>query len=117
MMRQFLSAKGRLSRGGFWLQSALLWGLFYALWEGLAIPVNGWTTWLINAPVVWVLVCLCARRLHDRHYSGWWLAVVVVPVGGALWLLWQLACRQGDAQSNRWGPNPQAQHGDFLTVQ
>ena len=45
-------------------------------------------------------------RLHDRSRSGWWVAAVLVPVAGALWLAWELALRRGSAHANLYGPDP-----------
>lgn len=114
--RQWLLAQGRLSRGQFWRRALLLWVLFYGLWEGLALPVQGPVVWLINLPMLWLLLALCVRRLHDRNYAGGWLLVVLVPVAGAAWLGWQLALRRGLPQENRWGTDPLQVAGDFLTV-
>lgn len=116
ILKYWLLAQGRLSRGRFWLQGLLLWGLFYAVWEGLALPVQGSVVWLLNLPMLLLLLSLCARRMHDRNYSGWWLLVVAVPVAGAAWLGWQLALCRGVPQENRWGPDPVQVTGDFLTV-
>ena len=115
-LKPWLIGQGRLSRGQFWLRTLLLWGVFYGLWEGLALPVQGAAVWLVNLPMLWLLLALCVRRLHDRNYSGGWLLVALVPVAGAAWLVWQLALRRGLAQGNRWGEDPLQVAGDFLTV-
>ncbi len=112
----FFSVHGRLSRGQFWLRSWVVWALFYCLSAALGTLATGPVVWVINGGVLVVLVMLCIRRLHDRDFSGWWLAVVLVPVIGALWLVWQLALRQGTAQDNRWGPDPAQPEGDYLVV-
>jgi uncharacterized membrane protein YhaH (DUF805 family) len=114
--RQILLLQGRLSRRQFWLQTLLLWVLFYGIWELSALPPQGAALWLINGPMLWLLFTLSVRRLHDRNYAGWWLLAVVVPVFGAVWLLWQLAMRRGLEQANRWGEDPAYAKGDFLTV-
>ncbi|MEO5670831.1 MAG: hypothetical protein ABIR26_09090 [Ramlibacter sp.] len=44
-LSQFFSAKGRLSRGGFWLLAAIVWALFYLVWNLLGPSAA--------APVVW----------------------------------------------------------------
>lgn len=116
VLKQWILAQGRLSRGGFWLRTLLLWAVFYGVWEGLALPVQGAVVWAVNLPMLWLLLALCVRRLHDRNYAGWWLLVVVVPVLGAGWLGWQLALRRGLPQENRWGEDPLQVAGDFLAV-
>ena len=116
-VNQWVGWCGRLSRGQFWFRSLLLWALFYGLWEGLTLPAQGALVWLINLPMLWLMLGLCVRRLHDRTLSGWYLLAVLLPVIGAAWLVWQLALRRGQAQANVWGDDPLQQTGDFLAVQ
>ena len=118
VLKLWVLAQGRLSRGQFWLHTLLLWGLFYGVWEVLALvlPVRGAAVWAVNLPMLYLLAVLCIRRLHDRNYAGWWLLLALVPVAGGLWLGWQLALRRGLPQENRWGEDPVQVVGDFLAV-
>ena len=113
---QFFKIGGRLSRGGFWLQSFIVWGAFYLVWAALGNSSAGILTWVVNVPALAALVLICIRRLHDRNYSGWWLLLGAIPVLGALWLLWQLAFRRGVVDGNRWGEDPLQAQGDYLVV-
>ncbi|WP_411878516.1 DUF805 domain-containing protein [Polaromonas sp. YR568] len=113
---QFFKAQGRLSRGGFWFHGLVVWGVLYLVWSALGSSTASVLTWIVNLPALAALVLLCIRRLHDRNYSGWWLLLVVVPVAGALWLVWQLALRRGVPEGNRWGPDPLLPRGDYLVV-
>lgn len=115
-LARFFEAGGRVTRGQFWLQSLFLWIVLYALSGVLGMLAIGIVVWLVNGVVLAALVMLCIRRLHDRNYTGWWLLVVLIPVAGALWLLWQLALRRGVAQDNRWGVDPLQPRGDYLVV-
>ena len=116
LLTQTLLLRGRLSRGYFWLQLLLLWALFYGIWELSGLAPQGVELWLVNGPMLWLLLTLCVRRLHDRNYAGWWLLALLIPVAGAVWLVWQLALRRGLGQPNRWGDDPTFVNGDFLTV-
>src|SRR5207249_3762948 len=113
---QFFKAGGRLSRGGFWLHGLVVWVVFYLVWSALGNPAAGALAWVINAPALAALILLCIRRLHDRNYSGWWLLLVVIPVAGALWLVWQTALRRGVSQDNHWGADPLQPCSDYLVV-
>lgn len=82
-----------MSRGRFWLCSIVLWAL--------ALPALHWTS---GMPVLQVALAsltlgiaawLCVLRLRDRQRSGAWLALLLVPVLGPLWLVWELAFRRG----------------------
>jgi uncharacterized membrane protein YhaH (DUF805 family) len=108
--------RGRLSRAGFWWQTLLIWILFMVI-NAFFLPVLGnVATWLFSLLGIYALAALAVRRLHDRNLSGKWLLVVLVPIAGAAWLFWQLACRKGIVDSNRWGKNPLVSNADFLVV-
>lgn len=113
---RFFGAEGRVPRGQFWLQSLILWVVLYLLSAVLGPLATGIVVWLVNGVVLVALVMLSIRRLHDRNCTGWWLLVVLVPVAGALWLVWQLALRRGVSQDNRWGADPLQPRGDYLVV-
>jgi uncharacterized membrane protein YhaH (DUF805 family) len=47
---------------------------------------------------------LVARRLHDIDKSGWWYLILLTVIGGLFLCYW--FCKKGDAEDNRFGPNP-----------
>lgn len=107
--------RGRLGRAAFLLRVVLILAAF-ALADILVGPLLGdLAVWLLNPLALGALVAACVRRLHDRDYSGRWLAAGLVPLAGAAWLLWQFL-RRGAASSGRFGPDPLRQAGDFLVV-
>lgn len=115
-LAHFFDANCRVSRGQFWLQSLVIWLALYLLSAALGPLLSGIFVWLVNGAALVALVLLCIRRLHDRNYSGWWLFVVLIPVAGAIWLVWQLALRRGIDDDNRWGRDPRQSSGDYLVV-
>jgi len=52
-------------------------------------------------------IAVVIRRLHDTDRSGWWFLIVLVPLVGALVLLYFLVSR-GTEGDNRFGPDPLA---------
>ena len=96
----------RLRRRSFWLLTIAVWIVFFAVREtlGLGRPGLLGTAWAALALLA--IGTLAVARLHDRSRSGWWLAAVLVPVAGALWLAWELALRRGSAHANLYGPDP-----------
>jgi uncharacterized membrane protein YhaH (DUF805 family) len=46
-----------------------------------------------------------ARRLHDTGKSGWYLAAVIIPVIGWIYVIYLLV-QPGETQTNAWGPVP-----------
>jgi uncharacterized membrane protein YhaH (DUF805 family) len=110
------SFRGRISRGNFWWKLILVLAVFMIA-SSLLVPNFGATsTWLLNPLALWAMCALTVRRLHDRNFSGRWLLIMLLPIGGAVWLLWQLAIRKGIDDPNRWGNNPLASNVDFLVV-
>jgi len=54
-----------------------------------------------------------ARRLHDTNRSGWWLLVALIPIVGALAVIY-LCCQPGTEGPNDFGPQPaSANFGDL----
>jgi uncharacterized membrane protein YhaH (DUF805 family) len=86
-----MNADTRLGRQGFWIGTTLVWAVFF-----------GGRPWLAKMPTIallWsaltllALLLLMRARLLDRGRSPWWLTMLAVPVLGAVWLFWELACR------------------------
>ena len=50
-------------------------------------------------------ISVTGRRLHDIGRSGWWLLIVLIPLIGALILLYW-AVKPGEDGDNRFGANP-----------
>jgi uncharacterized membrane protein YhaH (DUF805 family) len=96
----------RLRRRAFWALSIGVWIAFFAVRELLALEHQPLLATAWAAVALLAIGALAVARLHDRGRSGWWLATVVVPVAGALWLTWELALRRGSAHANLYGPDP-----------
>ena len=79
---------------------------FFGVRQAFGLGQPGWPGTAWAAAAVLLLGGLAVARLHDRGRSGWWLAPILVPVAGALWLAWELALRRGSAHANAWGPDP-----------
>jgi uncharacterized membrane protein YhaH (DUF805 family) len=108
--------RGRLSRGGFWFQTILVWILFAVANTFFSHLLGNTLTLLFCLLAISALVSLSIRRLHDRNISGKWFLIILLPIVGAAWLFWQLAFRKGIVDKNRWGNNPLATNTDFLVV-
>ena len=102
---QYADFTGRTGRKEFWMYILVYIGLYIAL--GI---VGG----VINFPQVTVLLSLAvlapnlsitARRLHDIGKSGWWQLISLVPVAGAIVLIYWLA-GEGKKESNEYGAAP-----------
>jgi len=87
-----MNTETRLGRQGFWIGSLLVWAAFF----GLRPLLGNWPTLSLvwAATALLALMVLMRARLLDRGLNPWWLLTLAVPVLGALWLFWQLACRR-----------------------
>ena len=65
---------------------------------------------LMQIPILYVWLTLCAKRYHDLDKSGWWVLVGFIPIVGAIWILIELGLKRGTPGHNRYGP-PQEQGG------
>lgn len=50
-------------------------------------------------------LAVTVRRLHDTDRSGWWILISIIPLLGALILIYFLAS-DSTPGSNKYGPNP-----------
>jgi uncharacterized membrane protein YhaH (DUF805 family) len=105
---------GRLRRGTWLCRLSFLAVLCTALGL-LAQALLGSVGVTVFALVfVWCATAISIQRLHDRNYGGWYFLLVLIPVLGPLWLLWQFL-RPGSANVNVYGPNFHP-HRDYLQV-
>ena len=96
---------GRVSRRAYWFFS-FTWAFYAAVILTIG-KINDTNLFPIIALVLAVAnVSMTTRRLHDVGKSGWYQLVALVPVLGAILLLWELLT-PGDAKPNRFGrPQP-----------
>lgn len=114
-MHSFFQFRGRLSRGWFVIRCIAVIGAFLVL-DAILTPILGVVaTWILNPIVLWALLAAGTQRLHDRGYPGGWLLTGLIPVAGAIWLLWQFL-GSGNASDSRWGLDPKRDTGEFLVV-
>lgn len=117
--------QGRVGRLQFWLvhvASLLIAGLFWGIVNLRPPPEAGAPPpppvagaelleiipWLIMAALVWPLLAISVKRLHDRGQSGWWMLLALVPGVGQVWQLVNLGILQAKGEDNRFGPAARA---------
>lgn len=60
---------------------------------------------LFSLAVLLPTIAVGVRRLHDLDRTGWWYLLILIPVLGALVLLFFFVLR-GTVGANRFGPDP-----------
>jgi len=121
LMQLLWSFQGRIGRGQFWKGILIIIGL----WLLISIVAGGVDAATRSAGpnggmgVVASIIALIGfiaavvaqlavevKRFHDRGKSGWWVLIALVPLIGAIWILVELGCLEGDQGPNAYGPNP-----------
>ena len=117
---KFFTFSGRASRSEFWW--SYLGIILFQLGVGVVFFISLFIAMGtgIEEEVFWIGWCCCSipiyfgmfipylaasvRRLHDVGYSGWWMLITFVPLGGIILLVW--FCTDGQPHANIHGPPP-----------
>lgn len=113
VLSKYATFSGRAPRSEFWwfflfvfLCNAILGVIDSALFgtapDGAPVSILGA---VFSLAVLLPNIAVGVRRLHDRDMSGWWLLLVLIPVLGALILLFFFVQR-GTEGPNRFGADP-----------
>jgi uncharacterized membrane protein YhaH (DUF805 family) len=119
------SYKGRIRRLHFWLGligAGVVFGVVYSIITSMsmgAIASGGSPNPILMilgliVDLVWLYVALAiyVKRAHDRDKSGWFVAIILIPLIGAIWLLIDLGFLDGTQGPNKYGPSPKGIGGD-----
>ena len=106
-LRHATDFEGRASRSEYWWwQGWLLLGA--ALWWTVSLwlpAVAGILAAVLLLAIIVPSLAVLVRRLHDTGRSGWWIAVVLIPLLGELTLL-LFTLDDSQDHPNAWGPPP-----------
>lgn len=113
-LKKYADFKGRARRKEFWL-FFLLTLVISVVCQGLAamdgaIGILGSAVALVvSLGLLIPSLAVTFRRLHDTNRSAWWILIALIPLIGALVLLYFYVL-EGDKETNRFGPDPKG-HG------
>lgn len=111
-LKKYVDFSGRARRKEYWY-----FFLFYLLFYFAAAFIDGMfgafdsedgmalLTTVFALAMLLPSITVGVRRLHDTGRSGWWLLIALVPVLGALVLLF-FSVQDSEPGDNRFGPNP-----------
>jgi uncharacterized membrane protein YhaH (DUF805 family) len=126
IMHLLFSFQGRIRRLHYWL-AAICVGVVVGLIIAVLMPMSGIAQGAPN-PIFMALMgiiyigdfyiglALAAKRCHDRDKSAWFLAIGLIPIIGAIWLLVELGFLDGTQGSNRFGPSPKGIGGPVMAA-
>ena len=103
--RLFLSLDGRVGRATYWQFAMLPAFAFIALTIAFELPMRmgafGFT--VFGLLIGWAVLAVSVKRCHDRGCSGWFLLVKLIPIVGALWVLFELGFQPAAQGAERRG--------------
>ena len=112
VLSKYATFSGRAARPEFWWYTlaVVILSIFLSIIEGAVLaPMLGFEPFAQEAgqPLRWLSslilflpsLAVAVRRLHDIDRSGWWYLIILVPIIGALVLLYWYIQRGTD------GPN------------
>lgn len=104
LMQKYMDFNGRAARPEFW------WFALFTFVISLLLQVVGGDVLglIFGLAVLLPTIGVAVRRLHDVDRSGWWYLLVVIPLIGALILIFAFFIRRGTPGPNRFGPAPSA---------
>lgn len=104
--KNYINFEGRASRSEYWF-----FFLFNVIAAVICIGLTFAASWMINLYYLFVLAVIIPtlsvsiRRLHDIGKTGWWYLIVVVPLLGALVVLYFFV-QPSQPGSNQYGSSP-----------
>ena len=115
----FFDFRGRISCGVWWVSivvyyvGVLLSGAlfvdplnYFAQFRFGDVSIGHLIAVLWYILIIWGILVLNIKRLHDRNLPGWWLFVGLIPILGWIYCTVQIAFLPGDEGKNRYGPAP-----------
>ncbi len=117
-IKQYFDFSGRARRKQYWFFTLIniILSLLLSSFDGLIGLFNvdaglGLISGLYSLAILLPAIGVTVRRLHDTGRTGWWLLIGLIPLIGALVLLYFLVSN-GEEQTNRFGTNPKMD--DFM---
>lgn len=99
--------KGRVNRAGWWVMLAVVMPLLFvtsSLQESqTAGKVINFLAYAATGILSWIFWSVGAKRCHDRDKSGWVQLLILFPVIGFFWYLYELGFVRGNPWPNRFG--------------
>lgn len=99
LIEKYCCFKGRARRSEYWYYS-----LFSSI-VGLILLFNDYASAAFSLATLLPSLGVSVRRLHDVGKSGWWILIALVPLLGAIYLIY-LNILDSEPGTNEYGENP-----------
>ncbi|WDR06750.1 DUF805 domain-containing protein [Devosia rhodophyticola] len=104
----FTSFEGRINRAPFWAGVVVLFLVSLVVTFVLGLLHLSFLGNLFALVMVYPGVALYAKRWHDRSKSGWWSLVMLIPLLGLIYAIYEIGIQEGVPEDNQYGSNPLA---------
>ncbi len=105
-VKQYAVFTGRTTRKQYWMFILIYIAIYAALFIVDLVLGTGFLALFFSLVLFLPGISIAARRLHDTGRSGWWQLIALVPLIGAIVLLFFLV--QDSNVDNQYGPNPKS---------
>ncbi|WP_285163385.1 DUF805 domain-containing protein [Shewanella goraebulensis] len=112
VLKNYINFKDRARRKEYWffVLFNVIAGILLGIMDNITGTLNQETGYGLLSGIYSLAVFLPAlgvsvRRLHDTDRSGWWILSALIPLIGALILLYFFVS-DSQEETNRFGPNP-----------
>ena len=108
VLKKYAVFSGRARRKEYWMfyLMNLLVACAIAIVETIAgVQSPGPLSIVYSVAIFIPALALAVRRLHDTGRSGWWLLIGLLPIIGAIVLLF-MVLQDSQPGENQYGPNP-----------
>ncbi|GIU50507.1 hypothetical protein A9267_12930 [Shewanella sp. UCD-FRSSP16_17] len=112
VLKNYINFKDRARRKEYWffVLFNVIAGILLGIMDNITGTLNQETGYGLLSGIYSLAVFLPAlgvsvRRLHDTDRSGWWILIALIPLIGALILLYFFVS-DSQEETNRFGPNP-----------
>jgi len=107
-LKKYADFSGRSQRKEYWMFTLFnLLASFVLVVLGEMLGSGALLQGIYSVAVLLPSIAVTVRRLHDIGKSGWWLLILLVPLIGALVMLY-FAVKDSEPEINAYGPNPKA---------
>lgn len=106
VLKKYAVFSGRARRQEFWMFFLfnIIISFLISIIEGV-IHLSGILSTIYSLGVLVPSLAVGARRLHDTGRSGWWLLISLIPLIGAIALIY-FTVQDSQPGENTYGPNP-----------
>ena len=107
----FTSFDGRINRAPFWagvivlIVANIALSIIGAILGNIA-PFLSIIVSIASLVLIYPALALYAKRWHDRSKSGWWTLIMLIPLLGLIYAIYEIGIQEGVPGSNQYGPNP-----------